>query len=340
MCFKEKNGRISNEMNEPLMEHLKTSKNGFELTCVMRDAPVSFINGLRRVLLSEIPTVVLNNIQIIENTTQIPHEMLKHRIEMLPVRVRPDDAAAIRDGEVSLYVLPNKDQDGVQTVTTKNFNSHPRPDMIMTDRDIDEPLIFIRVRPNEGVSFKAGLKVAQGEGVSQVCTATTHWTIDEEMVKYKRKEFIETGQDVRIFDNSLQQRCYYRNETGRPNMFTINVESVGVLKSIELLNMAAKILQRKVETWTKFALDNINHESEPNVYSVVCDEGGHTIGALFQEVLCYTEGIKFASYDIPHPLKPSMVLRFLTTKSPKTAVQDATDEILSYCSVVEKATNK
>jgi len=336
LCFHEKNGRDNNEMSSSVMEGLKVSKNGFELSCILKDVPVSFVNGLRRTLLSEIPTVVLGNIEIIENTTQMPHEMLKHRISMLPIRAKPDDVKTIKEGEISLHILANKDQVGVQTVTTKHFNSHPRPDLLMTDRDLDEPLIFIRLRPGETISLKAGLTVSSGEGISQVCTATTSWTVDDEMVKVKRKEIEDAKGDLKLFDNFMYQRCYYRDHTGRPNVFNLSVESVGVLKSIEILDYAITILKQKIESWVKFALENINRESESGVYSITSVEGGHTIGALFQEVMCYTEDIKFVSYDIPHPLKPDMVFRFLSVKSPEIVLKEASETILSYCSGVEK----
>ena len=58
---------------------------GYEYHCEFKHAPVSFVNSIRRILLSDIPTVVVRDVEILENTSQIPHEMLKHRVEMLPV---------------------------------------------------------------------------------------------------------------------------------------------------------------------------------------------------------------------------------------------------------------
>ena len=72
------------------MENLKTSLNGFRLDAELKTIHVSFVNGLRRILLSEIPVVVVSNIQILENTSSMTHEMIRHRVEMLPVNVRAD----------------------------------------------------------------------------------------------------------------------------------------------------------------------------------------------------------------------------------------------------------
>jgi DNA-directed RNA polymerase subunit L len=63
------------------------------------------------------------------------------------------------------------------------------------------------------------------------------------------------------------------------------------------------------------------------------DIGGHTIGVLMQEVI-YADEVQFVSYDIPHPLKPEMVLRFNTKKSPEKVLETARKSIEEYCSLI------
>ena len=86
------------------IENLKVSNNGFELDCELKNFPVSFVNGLRRILIGSIPTVVVRDVQIMENTTQMPHEMLKHRMEMLPMKVAPTDSTTIKDAKIKTIV--------------------------------------------------------------------------------------------------------------------------------------------------------------------------------------------------------------------------------------------
>jgi hypothetical protein len=103
MTFQEKNGSNYNEMTDYQMasiENLKTSNRGFELSCEFVNFPISFVNGIRRILLANIPTVAIQNVEIVTNTTQLPHEMLKHRMEMLPVNVLPSDTATIKETKV------------------------------------------------------------------------------------------------------------------------------------------------------------------------------------------------------------------------------------------------
>ncbi len=317
------------------IENIRAANNGFELSCELKNFPVSFVNGLRRILIGNLPTVVIRDVQILENTTQLPHEMLKHRVEMLPVNVSPTDAATIKDAKVELRILPQKDKDETRVITTDDFVVESgREGLLMKDRDLGTPLIFLRVRKGESVHIKARLSL-ESEQVSQVCTATTGWHIDPELAAIARKAFVEEGNDPRIFDNSLIQRYFSRNERGRPNWIDLSIESVGVLKSKDLLKMAVAILKKQVDAYLKDALENIQRESDPGTYSVSLEKGGHTIGYLMQEVIYSDSNVNFVSYDIPHPLKNTMILRFNTSKKPESILKTAKDTIDEYCLVVE-----
>lgn len=319
------------------IENIKVSNRGFELGCELRNFPVSFVNGLRRVLIGNIPTVIIRDIKILENTTQLPHEMLKHRMETLPIKVAPTDSTTIKDAKIVIRILPETNKDETRTITTDDFVvDSSNPDIIMKDRDLNTPLLFLRVRKGESVHIEGRLAL-ENEQVSQVCTVTSGWHIDPELAKEARKSFIDSGNDVRIFDNSMVQRYYSRNENGRPNWFDFSIESVGVLSSKDILAMGVSILRKQVDTYVREALDNIQRESDENTYSISSDHGGHTIGYLMQEVIYGDSNVNFVSYDVLHPLKKTMLLRFNTTKKPESILKTAKDVIEEYCSVVEKS---
>lgn len=318
------------------IDNIRATNKGFHLTCEFKNFPVSFVNALRRVLIGNIPTVVIRDIHIHENTTQIPHEMLRHRVEMLPVNVMPTDAATIKDAKIELRILPDRDNDRIRVITTDDFTVESgREGILMHDRDLGTPLLFLRVRKGESVHITGRLAL-ENEQVSQVCTASTRWHVDEELAARARKEFEEAGNDVRIFDNSMFQRYYARGEDGRPNWFDMFIESVGVMQSKDLLTLANRILLKQVDEYVKEALENIQRESDEGTYSISLERGGHTIGYLMQEIIYSNRDVSFVSYDIPHPLKKTMVLRYHTKKSPESILKLAKIAVEEYCSVVEK----
>lgn len=327
-------------MTEPTtmasFENVRTGNKGFELSCEFRNFPVTFVNALRRTVLSGVPTVVIQDVQILENTTQLPHEMLKHRMEMLPVNVSPEDASTIRDSKIELRILPDKQAKDIRVITTDDFVVESnRGKILMKDRDFDKPILFLRVRPGESVHVKARLGVDSKDS-SQVCGCSTKWHIDPEKVKEDKKVFVEKGGDPVAFDNFYCQYSYSRNEKGRPDWIDMNIESIGVLQCKDILKYAVGILQTQLDGYAKEAMEKINREKEPGSYNIALDRGGHTIGALLQEVLYSDENVEFVGYDIPHPLRPLMVLRFHTKKNPESVLKVAIEAIKEYCAIVEK----
>jgi DNA-directed RNA polymerase alpha subunit len=301
----------------------------------LKKFPVTFANALRRILLTDIPTVVIRDVQILENTTQLPHEMLKHRVEMLPVDVRPTDASTIRDAKIELRVLPQAE--GTRTIRTNDFTMESsRPTILMTDRDTNAPLLFLRVRPSESVHIKGKLAV-ETKTASQVCTATTSWHVDPVRAKEDKRIFVdENAGSPAVFDNFYIQRSYSRDDRGRPDWIDLDVESVGVIPSKELVKMAVQILRKMVGDYIKEATSNIEKQKD-NEYRIQIDQGGHTVCALLQEVIYSGTDVGFVSYDIPHPLRTDTVLRFHTSKTPESVLTTAQTIVEEYCGIVEKS---
>jgi len=315
------------------VENLKIANSGFEFSCEFKNFPVTFVNALRRIVLGSIPTVAIRDVQILENTSQMPHEMLKHRVEMLPVNVNPNDSSTIRDANISLHVLPSKD---ARIVTTDDFVMESgRENILMKDRDFNTPSIFLRLRPNETVRIKARLAL-DTVGVSQVCVATTGWHIDPELAKIERKKYEESGKDIREFDNFHVQRCWSRDSNGRPNWIDMKIESIGVLKAREIMGMAIKILRKTLDDFMSYSLEHIQREQDEGSYTLLSEIGGNTIGYLVQEVMYSDQNVNFVAFDPLHPLKDTKAIRFNTAKTPESVMKSAKNTIEEYCSLVEK----
>ena len=335
---------MSEDTNMAKVENLKTTNRGYGLYCEYRNFPVAFVNAVRRTLLSSIPTVVAHDVHILENTTQVPHEMIRHRVEMLPINIAPDDASAIRDSTIELRFSMDKDsKDEVKLVTTDDFvvNSN-RPNILMKDRDYDKPILFLRLHPGESIHLKARLML-KSENVHQACDVSTIWVPDPERVKQAEEQWVKDGKDVREFRNFYYQQHYSRYEDeslpnfGRPNRIGMNLESYGGLSAKDLLKYGIAVIRKIMQAYSKEALETIVRDAEENSYRIKLNQGGHTIGAMLQEVLYGDMNVEFASYDIPHLLLPEMVIRIHTKKTPESVLRTAFGAIEEYCSTVEKA---
>ena len=326
------------------MESFTLSKNGYRLDTEFKNVPIAFVNGLRRILLSEIPTVVIRDVQILDNSTKMIHEMLKHRVEMLPINVRPEETSVIRDTKIELRYLPPATPDltrkAAVEITSDDFAvDGPRPGIILKDRDLDEPLYFMRLQPTESIHVKASLAV-ETKGTSQVCVATFKNHIDQELAKLDKDSYVASAGDddneramlAKVFDNYEIQRSYARDDEGRPYWFDFALESIGVTPAKDLLKQAAMIFKKKIETWC----ENPIQREEGDWYSIETEEEGHTIGALAQ-ILIYNQKVNYVSYRIVHPLLPKMIVRFSSKIAPEKVIEKFKTEAVALCESILKS---
>ena len=317
----------------------RISMNGYRLDAELKNVPVAFVNGLRRILLSEIPTVVISNIQILENTTSMTHEMIRHRVEMLPVNVRADEVAVIRDTQLELRTAAEKES---REVTSDDFAAvGPRGDILLRDRDLETPLLFIQLKPGETLHIKATLSILATKS-SQVCVSTFKNHIDPDRAKIDRDTFVaQAGDDpvtqreaAQTFDSFHIQRSFHRNKEGRPDWFDLAVESIGVSPAMDLLKKAVEIYQEKINEFAKIPV----LREEEGWYRMEVPGETHTLGALVQEIVYLSQLTEFVSADIGHPLVPMLVIRFNTkTSTPDTVVEYFQKQASSLCENVLKS---
>jgi DNA-directed RNA polymerase I and III subunit RPAC1 len=50
----------------------------------------SLANGLRRIIIAEIPTMAFHKVFLYQNTSVIPDELLVHRLGLLPIQADPN----------------------------------------------------------------------------------------------------------------------------------------------------------------------------------------------------------------------------------------------------------
>jgi DNA-directed RNA polymerase subunit L len=289
-------------------------KGGNLLTFQIRGVPVQFVNAIRRTLLNETPTVEITDVHILENDTLMPHEVLRHRTEMLPVNVHPAQEDVIRDTKLTLRMVAEENR----IVTTDDFANN----ILMRDIDLGTPIFFLKLKKDEKIHIQGRLTL--NPRGTQVCQATYSYHIDEERMKMDAEKY----EDKETFLNFYKQRSYHVNEKGRPDWFDVTIESIGVIPAVELLKMTMKNIKTRIVEWTKRAKESIIREAEKNVYHVISEEG-HTVGALVQ-FLAY-EICEFASYDVPHPLKNEMKFRFMSDKAPEDILSLLEKKVVEMC---------
>ena len=304
------------------MENPKTSLNGFRLDFELKGVPVAFVNAIRRIALAELPIVTVANVEILENTTSLTHEMLRHRVEQMPVNVKPDEVGVIRDTRIELKTGAT---DSPVEVTTDDFTIlGPRKEIFLKDRDLEEPGFFLRLAPGQTLTLKASLSLGAG---SHVCVSTFRNHCDPEKLKTLRANWEVSGKDVREFDGFYWQKFYERDENDRPYWFDMTLESVGVVPAKELLKLSVEVLKEKIVEFMKLPVQR----EEPGWYRIEAEGETFTLGQLVQELLYRDKNIEFVSRDIGHPLLPKLIIRFQTKQDPTNVLETFKREALELC---------
>jgi DNA-directed RNA polymerase I and III subunit RPAC1 len=57
----------------------------------LKGIDAALANGLRRIIIAEIPTMALHKVFLYQNTSVIPDELLVHRLGLLPIQADPND---------------------------------------------------------------------------------------------------------------------------------------------------------------------------------------------------------------------------------------------------------
>lgn len=307
------------------MENAKTSLNGYRLDCELKGVPVAFVNALRRIALAELPVVVLTNIELLENTSSLTHEMLRHRLEMMPMNVRPDEVGVIRDTRLELKI--GSTPDAPLEVSTDDFTIFgPRKDVILKDRDLGTPGYFLRLAPNQSLHIKATLGI-EPKGRSQVCVSTFRNHTEPETLRVQRGLWIDNGKDPREFDSFTYQKFYERDEAGRPYWFDLAVESIGVLPAKDILKQSVETLKEKLMEFMKAPVQR----EEPGWYRVEMEGETFTLGHLLQELLYRDKNVEYVSRDIGHPLLPKLTVRFSTKQQPEQILETLKRGALELC---------
>jgi DNA-directed RNA polymerase alpha subunit len=310
------------------MENITTSLSGYRMDAELKNVPIGFVNALRRICLSELPVVVISNIEILENNTQLTHEMVRHRVSMLPVNVRPEETGVIRDTRIELRFMP---QPSVREITTDDFVvAGPRKDVLLKDRDLDTPLYFMKLKENESIHIKTNLSI-EPKGSSQVCVSTFKNHIDPDKARLDKDTWIAQGGDPREFDNFHIQRSYARDENGRPNHFDFRIESIGVVPAKDIFKRGVEILKSKIEEFLKVPIER---EGSDGWYTVKMEGETYTLGQLTQELI-YSGGlVEFVSRDCGHPLVPILTIRFQTKLQPEAVLERFKQEAYALCESV------
>jgi DNA-directed RNA polymerase subunit L len=268
---------------EPLVNNF--SEDGDALHFTLKNVEVSLANALRRTILSDIPTVVIetepyekNQCNIIKNTGRLHNEILKQRLSCIPIHttlLRDTDKETALPDNYSLFVDVKNDTDNIMYVTTEDFQLRDKKTNTILSKDEQDKLFpglfpkniqtqyyidFARLRPSVGndipgeqLTLVADFSVNSAKDSSMfnaVSKCSYGNTPDKEAATtiWDKLESKMRGEGDSDADIRFQKENFRILDSQRhfvPNSFDFVIESVGVYDNKDIVRKACAVLQNK-----------------------------------------------------------------------------------------------
>ncbi|QIG60169.1 DNA-directed RNA polymerase II subunit RPB3 [Dishui Lake large algae virus 1] len=320
------------------------------------DTDLAIVNGIRRVLLSEIPTIGFlgegePTIDVYKNTGPLHNELIIHRIGMIPLHFTEEDTEAFQEGlyEFSLFVENTKDV--MINVTTHDFVG-TRDGETISEKELKtifpvnnvsgEPILITRLRPGEAIGITARPIKS---------TARHHAAFSP--ISMCSMRFIEDPAEASKTTNILdKERAFIKNQYNEPTAieFSFEIENGGAMKDIGairyLVSKALDVIIGKIEKAIDHDEAYVTCNKIENGFEFVFENEDDTLGNILQSLMFNRHvreqqpfrdtRIGYVGYTCPHPLDPTMVLKVMfEDKTVKRDVDFAWALLMDNCSWIK-----
>jgi len=297
---------------------------GEELKFTLAGVDMSIANGLRRIILSDIRSMVFRAfpheeclIDITTNTSRFNNEMIKQRLSCVPIHIA-DHEFPIDEHVVELKVR-NTEEHIVYATSGDFMIKNTKTDSYLTKEMVAkifpaDPISgghidLVRLRPNvsghkkgEEISLTAKLDWGtQGENgaFNSVSTCLYANTLDPVAANKRwterEKEMKSAGSDAGTIQSAKQDWGYLDSfRSYKVNSYDFTIESVGVWKNQAIVRMGCEAMIRRLKEFAN-AVQTQQHElirpSNTTIrdgYDVVMKNEDYTLGKVVEYFL-YTE---------------------------------------------------
>jgi len=290
------------------------------LTFTISNTDVSYVNGIRRTILSDIPIIVFkttpyeeNKANIIINTSRLNNEIVKQRLSCIPICIKEINTNFIKNYLLEVDVENKTDTELI--VTTKDFKIR---DLVTNNfledgavKKIFPPFIpptgnneyyidFLRLRPKisdeiPGERIKLTCEFSVGTArddsmfnVTGTCSygCTPDYEKMEEQLEIRKQKWKDEGKnDSEINFEAKNWKLLEGLRYVKAYSFDFVLQSVGIYENTEIILKAVDILNNKmknlIESLEKDEIDiHASDNTVENCYDVILENEDYTIGNI------------------------------------------------------------
>ena len=242
----------------------------------------SFVNAIRRTILSEVETVSFNiddyensDLKVIKNTSSLHNEFLLHRLGQIPVNIldvdgfNPDNYKFILKKQNTTNKLINVTTADFKVMNLETGKEEDTLKFFPPNEGTGDNILIITLKNNptgDGEEINVEGKCSKGVGKENSrfspvsCVVFTNkkdpvkaQEAFEQMIK--SLEEAPSADDLKVlarrFDIEESERFFVVDENGDPNTFDFMIETIGIIPPGEIFKRACKNLVKKINDFTK-----------------------------------------------------------------------------------------
>lgn len=297
----------------------KTDEGG-QLKFTIDKINVSLANGLRRTILSDIPTLVFRTFpyseckaSITTNTSRLHNEILKQRLSCIPIHITDQDFP-YKDYQIEINVTADSSE--IRYITTKDFKmKNKTTGKYLTDVKVREIfkqneitgdyIEFARLLPKmseygegEQLALTCDLDIGtpnEHGAFNVVCTCAYQMTMDaakvDEAWRIKEAEIVKEGIAAIGSEEMKAQRKNWSlldaQRYTKDDSFDFVVETVGVFTNADIVHKAAQIMINKCTKFIRDIESGENHiiptvSTIQNGYDIELKGEDYTLGKVLE----------------------------------------------------------
>jgi DNA-directed RNA polymerase subunit D len=223
-----------------------------EARFLVRGITPAFANGIRRAMVADVPTLSIDTVRVVENSSVMFDEQIGHRLGMVPLNAPPEEF------EVGEGVTLGLDVSGPETAYSGDLQSM---DTMVEPAEENVPIIELKEGQRLEVEAEAVLDTGKSHAKHQGGVAVGYRHLQTVDVVGDREEFADEEPNIlrgvieedgeliptEEFDHDLTERYPGKDIEVRdvPNAFVFHVETDGSMSVEELVLAAVDSLEAR-----------------------------------------------------------------------------------------------
>jgi DNA-directed RNA polymerase subunit L len=264
------------------IKNVKKSDNTISVELI--DYDISYANGLRRTLISKIPTYAINNISVIKNTTSFNNDYIKNRLELIPIK-------SDSDMDNIIFTLKASSEDELLDIFTESLNSSNGK------KYFPEDILLLTLKPGQTIQLEC--------------------SVSKNIGSYHSKHSPVCGIQFEMMPKDPKEKDYiYRQRNYVPNHVILSYESIGMFPADKLFIMAIDLIidklafiKKSIEEENPEKIQIIKYNPMDDTYEYIIDNEDYTIGCLINNTNLENKDCGFSGIIKPHPSFDKITMR-------------------------------